>query len=81
MTCREIRTDLIALLDQVCADSEVASHALRCNVCGRKLDAWRKLLAVLDQWKAPQPSSSFLSRLRNRIRTERESQLAKGFRP
>lgn len=70
MTCREIGTNLIALLGQDYPDPAVASHAQRCNNCSHKVESWRKILALLDIWKAPPPSSRFLPQLLDRIQNE-----------
>ena len=70
MICKEIRSDLIELLGQGHANPVLASHAKSCTTCSRKLNSWHKILALLDDWTAPPPSSRFFSRLQNRIKNE-----------
>jgi anti-sigma factor RsiW len=72
MNCNEIRElmpDLAAGLSVTTA--EVNSHLQRCDSCAGKLVEFQQTLALLDEWKAPEPSPFFDTRLQARLREER----------
>jgi hypothetical protein len=71
MKCREIcelMPDLAAGLDAVAP--EVNKHLETCAGCAGKLNEFRQTMALLDEWKAPEPSPYFDVRLRARLREE-----------
>jgi len=76
MTCTEIRDlmpDLAA--GQSAVTSEVNQHLRTCPACAGKLAEMRQTMAMLDEWRAPEPSPYFDVRLRARLR-EQETQPA-----
>jgi hypothetical protein len=71
MTCDEIRDrmpDVAAGFSQPTADE--SNHWATCGECAEQLNAMRSTMALLDEWKAPEPSSYFDVRLQARLREE-----------
>lgn len=71
MTCNDIRElmpDLAAGLSA--ANPEVETHIHSCGGCAGQLEEFRKTMALLDEWTAPEPSPYFDTRLRARLREE-----------
>jgi anti-sigma factor RsiW len=71
MTCNEIREmmpDLAAGLGV--ASSEMNKHLTGCPACQSKLEEMRQMMALLDEWKAPEPSPYFGVRVNARMREE-----------
>jgi predicted anti-sigma-YlaC factor YlaD len=71
MKCNEIREllpDLAAGLNAPAA--EVNDHLRACTDCAGTLDEFRKTMALLDEWQAPEPSPYFDTRLKARLREE-----------
>jgi predicted anti-sigma-YlaC factor YlaD len=72
MKCEEIfelMPDLAAGMDS--ATPEVNDHLTSCAACAEKLDEMRKTMALLDEWRAPEPSPYFDTRLMARVREEK----------
>jgi len=77
MKCNEINEmlpDLAAGL--AAATPEVNDHFRSCNTCAEMLAEFRKTMALLDEWQAPEPSAYFDTRLRARLREEAAKQPA-----
>src|SRR5947207_1393495 len=75
MKCTEIREllpDLAAGLAS--APPGINDHLHTCNECAGKLEEFRKTMALLDEWQAPEPSPYFDTRLRARLREEAAQQ-------
>jgi hypothetical protein len=72
MKCEEIK-DL--MLDVAAGAGEASpamnEHVRGCAACADKLANMRKTMALLDEWKAPEPSPYFDTRLAARMREER----------
>jgi len=71
MKCSEIRDrmpDLAAGIDT--ATVEMSEHLRACAVCSGKLEEFRGTMALLDEWKVPEPTPYFDVRLRARLREE-----------
>jgi hypothetical protein len=71
MKCEEIREvmpDLASGLMEV--TPEVGGHLAGCGACAGKLEEFRQTMALLDEWKAPEPSPYFDVRLQARLREE-----------
>ncbi|MGA7399206.1 MAG: hypothetical protein WCC99_01930 [Candidatus Sulfotelmatobacter sp.] len=71
MKCEEIRevmADLAAGLMEV--TPEVGGHLAECGACAGKMEEFRRTMALLDEWKAPEPSPYFDVRLQARLREE-----------
>lgn len=52
----------------------VNDHLRACTECSAKLDEFRKTMALLDEWVAPEPSPYFDTRLKARLREEAAKQ-------
>ena len=71
MKCTEIHEllpDLAAGLAS--APPGINDHLHTCIDCAGKLEEFRKTMALLDEWEAPEPSPYFDVRLRARLREE-----------
>jgi len=73
MKCNEIREmmpDLAAGFNA--ATPEINQHLKECGECEAKLNAFRQTMAMLDEWKTPEPSPYFDTRFQARLREEKE---------
>jgi hypothetical protein len=71
MKCEEIREmmpDLASGLVEV--TSEIGGHLAGCNACAGRLEEFRQTMALLDEWRVPEPSPYFDVRLQARLREE-----------
>ena len=71
MKCEEIREvmpDLASGLMEV--TPEIGGHLAGCGACAAKMEEFRQTMALLDEWKAPEPSPYFDVRLQARLREE-----------
>jgi anti-sigma factor RsiW len=71
MKCEQIRErmpDLAAGLAE--STAEIREHLSACPACAGKLQEFRQTMALLDEWKAPEPSPYFDVRLQARLREE-----------
>jgi hypothetical protein len=77
MNCNEIRElmpDLAAGISTITPEAE--DHLHTCGDCSSKLAEFRKTMALLDEWEAPEPSPYFDTRLQARLREEMASKPA-----
>lgn len=65
----ELMPDLAAGVDA--ATPEVSDHLKACADCAGKLEEFRRTMALLDEWHAPEPSPYFDVRLMARVREEK----------
>ncbi|MGA9389072.1 MAG: hypothetical protein WBV69_01375 [Candidatus Sulfotelmatobacter sp.] len=65
---REVMPDLASGLMEV--TPEMKAHLAECVVCAAKMEEFRQTMALLDEWKAPEPSPYFDVRLQARLREE-----------
>jgi anti-sigma factor RsiW len=71
MKCEEVRELMMdAVAGDGVADPRMTEHLRGCPACASKLDEMRKTMALLDEWKAPEPSPYFDTRLQARLREE-----------
>jgi hypothetical protein len=71
MKCEEIREvmpDMAAGLME--ATPEIGDHLAGCGACAGKMKEFEQTMALLDEWKAPEPSPYFDVRLQARLREE-----------
>jgi anti-sigma factor RsiW len=71
MKCKEIREvmpDLASGLMDV--TPEIDSHLAGCAACAEKMKEFQQTMALLDEWKAPEPSPYFDVRLQARLLEE-----------
>ncbi len=75
MNCKDIKENLIELsLSSDLADPAVTAHVKGCDACSRELESLRQTMALLDEWKAPEPSPYFLTRFHAHLREEKAKQ-------
>jgi hypothetical protein len=65
----ELMPDLAAGLDA--ATPEVNDHLKNCAACASKLAEIHQTMTLLDEWRAPEPSPYFDTRLMARVREEK----------
>ena len=71
MTCDQIRErmpEVAAGFSEPTLDE--SKHLESCGACAEQLKAMRSTMAVLDEWKVPEPSPYFDVRLQARLREE-----------
>lgn len=71
MNCNQIREllpDVAA--GMVSGTPEVEAHIASCAACAAKLEGLRQTMALLDEWKVPEPSPYFDTRVNARLREE-----------
>ncbi|HTW58655.1 MAG TPA: hypothetical protein VMD99_11015 [Terriglobales bacterium] len=71
LNCNEIRErmpDMAAGFSEPTADE--GKHLEGCAACAEQLKTMRATMALLDEWRAPQPSPYFDVRLQARLREE-----------
>ena len=71
MKCEEIRElmpDVALGLMEI--TPEMGSHVASCEACAAKMREMQQTMALLDEWKAPEPSPYFDVRLQARLREE-----------
>jgi anti-sigma factor RsiW len=74
---RELMPDLAAGLGD--PGSEAKNHLQSCAACTAELEDFRRTMALLDEWKAPEPSPYFDVRLQAKLREEMSRQRASWF--
>jgi len=71
MKCEEVQEvmpDLACGLMEV--NPEMNHHLEGCGACSAKMEEFQQTMALLDEWKAPEPSPYFDVRLHARLREE-----------
>src|ERR1700760_3874782 len=74
MNCNNVRENLLDVLAEGQTAPEVLAHLRQCNACTQELEGLRSTMALMDEWKAPEPSPYFLTRLQAHVREERQKQ-------
>ena len=69
MSCERFRELMLDAL-QGSPAAELEEHARACGACARELATLQQTSALLDEWRAPEVSPYFDSRLRARLREE-----------
>jgi anti-sigma factor RsiW len=67
------------LLDPDRAPAKTKAHVDACEHCRAELAELQATMALLDNWKGPEPSPYFLSRLDAQMREQREAEPASWF--
>jgi hypothetical protein len=71
MKCEEIREVMPDLASGLMETTpEISGHLAGCGACTGKMEEFRQTMALLDEWKAPEPSPYFDVRLQARLREE-----------
>ncbi len=78
MNCQQLRDSLFDLAQAPAGSSaesppvpkEAQEHLRSCAACSAELESLHRTMSALDEWKAPEPSPYFDSRLRARLRDE-----------
>jgi len=67
-TCRNALADLLLDESYAAAHPEVAAHIAACAECRKELEELQATFAMLDEWKAPEVSAYFDTKLHARLR-------------
>ncbi|MFB3915980.1 MAG: anti-sigma factor [Terriglobales bacterium] len=70
MKCNEINEQLMDAASGEPVEAAVAEHVATCLQCGQRLQSLRQTMSLLEEWKAPEPSPYFDTRLQARLREE-----------
>jgi len=71
MNCKEIQETLPDLAAGIEASTpEIEKHIASCAACSAQLHDFKKTMALLDEWQAPEPSPYFDTRLQALLREE-----------
>jgi len=71
MKCEEIREMIPDLASGLMGMTpEIGGHLVGCSACAGKMEEVRQTMALLDEWRAPEPSPYFDVRLQARLREE-----------
>lgn len=70
MNCKDFEGRLLDVATGSAPDGATQQHLETCDGCAGKLAHLAQTMALLDDWKAPEPSPYFDSRLRARLRDE-----------
>ncbi len=73
-TCRTALADLLLDKSYAAAHPEVAAHMAGCAECRKELEELQATFALLDDWKAPEPSPYFDAKLHARLREAQASE-------
>jgi len=74
MNCTEVESKLAdLLLDPGTVPAKVQAHVAECDACRVQVADLRATMNLLDEWKAPEPSPFFMTRMQARMREEREA--------
>ena len=64
MNCNRVKENLFDAMEPGTAE---AAHAQGCAQCAAELESLRQTMALMDEWKAPEPSAYFNTRLSARL--------------
>jgi hypothetical protein len=71
MRCEEIHEMMPDLASGLMGMTpEIGGHLAGCGACAGKMEEFQKTMALLDEWRAPEPSPYFDVRLQARLREE-----------
>ena len=71
MNCHEAREEML-LMTPGESSPQAAAHLRGCEACSNELASLRSTMALLDEWRAPEPSPYFDAKLRARLKSEPE---------
>jgi predicted anti-sigma-YlaC factor YlaD len=72
---RELMPDAAAGKSELTAEAH--AHLQGCAACTAELTGVRKTMALLDEWRAPEPSPYFDTRMQARLREEKTREAAR----
>gem|GEM_PF-163247 len=74
MNCTEAESKLAdLLLDPEAVPAKVQAHVAECDACRAQVAELQATMSLLDEWKAPEPSPFFMTRMQARMREERDA--------
>jgi predicted anti-sigma-YlaC factor YlaD len=80
MKCNELKEMMPELaLGSMEPSAKVEAHLKSCTTCALYLAEMRQTMALLDEWKAPEPTPYFDARLQARLREEKTKERSRGW--
>lgn len=76
MNCEQVREQFLEMASGGPMEAAVQTHLHACAACAAHFDETRKTMALLDEWRAPEPSPYFDQRLAARLREEKQREVA-----
>lgn len=73
MKCKLIKEQLLEMASGTKMSGEAEQHVSECANCATTLKNLRSTMSLLDEWKTPEPSAYFDSRMRALVRAESEA--------
>jgi hypothetical protein len=69
MKCQEVREQFVESIPSGLGKKspEAAAHLASCGECSQALKSFESTMALLDEWRAPEPSPYFQTRFRARL--------------
>jgi len=81
MKCPEVQETILDLaIGSEEPSAAMKEHLQGCAACATQLQGFRQTMALLDEWKAPEPSPYFDTRLQARLREEKAAENTRGLR-
>ena len=71
MKCETIREEMFDLMMAERLAPEVQQHLNGCAACSAELASMKQTMSLLDEWKAPEPSPFFDTRMQALLREEK----------
>lgn len=71
MKCEDIREEMFDLMMAERLSPEVQQHLDGCAACSAELASMKQTMSLLDEWKAPEPSPFFDTRMQALLREEK----------
>ncbi len=82
MNCKDAREQLFDVAAPGAGKTQEAAaaarHVAECAACAAELNSLRQIMALLDEWKAPEPSPYFDVRLQARLREAKTQPQTRG---
>jgi anti-sigma factor RsiW len=75
MKCEQLRQDFmeVVLSGMQSVSPETQEHLRTCAACAGELASLQQTMSLLDEWRAPEPTPYFATRLQARMREEQVS--------
>lgn len=70
MNCKEIGGHLLDIAGGAIPDAATEAHLAACDACAEKLASLVQTMSLLDEWRAPEPTPYFDTRLHAQLRSE-----------
>lgn len=80
MKCAELKELMPELaMSSIEPTAEMQAHLKSCSTCAQQLAEFRQTMALLDEWRAPEPTPYFDTRFAARLREEKAGEQSRGW--